>query len=291
VRLAGTLLNQVQGATTQINEVLSKYMDKDSLSAGTFMTAVDALRTYSNNETGFRTWNNAEFIPSPATEKVELEVMAYVHKYFVPLTVAPKAVRKYVDNRLAPGTYYNLMYAKRGKFKGRIIFPIRQNGQIITWTSRSISSGRSRYISLSDTDDSAGVKAPVNIKDVYYNPLGAVLNGTRVLLVEGPFDALRLAKHVTSHRTWDQNWTVSGKKNRILPLAIFGTGLSSAQRRLLYSYRNTLEDLIILLDSDAYPQALKLSQELAHLDAKVWTLPKGVDDPGNMTYEQFCEML
>lgn len=110
------------------------------------------------------------------------------------------------------------------------------------------------------------INAPWPKEAVLYQPryLGK-WNGT-IAIVEGPFDAIRVA--------------------RILPtVALLGKEANQAQIDRL---RGLLDDFVIILDSDAHSYAMKLAMKLER--GKIVRLPQG-KDPGNMSTVDLYKLL
>ena len=154
-----------------------------------------------------------------------------------------------------------------GPWKDRVVIPIYIDQRLVTWTARSIHpTAEIRYRTLSKE------KSVMPIKDTLWNYDEIWGNATAedLVLVEGPFDALKLDFY--------------GKELGLRTTCMFGSSISDNQIDLLSTlmYRN----LYILLDSGTYSNALGIQKKLAFLKPKIIQLPKGVADPGNLTPDQ-----
>ncbi len=163
---------------------------------------------------------------------------------------------------------YDIHYSMAsGPWKDRIVIPIYIDQRLVTWTARSIHpTAEIRYRTLSKE------KSVLPIKDILWNYDEIWGNATAedLVLVEGPFDALKLDFY--------------GKELGLRATCMFGSSISDNQIDLLSTliYRN----LYILLDSGTYSKALGVQKRLAFLRPRIIQLPEGVADPGNLTYEQ-----
>lgn len=86
----------------------------------------------------------------------------------------------------ALGFYYKIMAGTGGDFKDRIILPFYYNKELVAWTGRAITQSKLRYRDL----EAEQCLAPP--KEMLYNH-DCILSGGRILIVvEGPFDAIKI---------------------------------------------------------------------------------------------------
>lgn len=166
---------------------------------------------------------------------------------------------------------YDLHYCVTGSFKGRIIFPVIQAGKLISWTGRSIyqaSTKIHRYKSLTTDRQKARemgldpAAAPLNNALLWQDSLDG---GEILVIVEGPFDALRvryLGEHDGIHAT-----------------CLFTSMPTNSQVSLIRGLAPKYRRIIILLDSDARVKAERLRQQLSPIVEAAWL---GEGDPGDI---------
>ena len=166
-------------------------------------------------------------------------------------------VQRAIDN-------YGLCYSTLpGPWKDRLIVPVWIDGRLVTWTGRSIhSNAEIRYRTLSKENSVLSLKDTIwNFDQLNKEPL------EHLVLVEGPFDALKLDFY--------------GKELELRATCTFGLSLKDAQIDLLSALK--FKSLSILLDSGTEQQALSIQKQLAFLRPKILTLPLGIEDPGNLS--------
>lgn len=95
--------------------------------------------------------------------------------------------RGFSEGSLAALAYdYNLMFAPRGPWYGRLILPYYLQGALVTWTGRTTGHSDLRY---RDLDIESSVVPP---KHTLYNYDATLDGGNWLFVVEGPLDALKL---------------------------------------------------------------------------------------------------
>ena len=168
---------------------------------------------------------------------------------------------------------YNIWYAHSGPFKARVIFTVWDERGLIGWTGRTVSSSALvRYKALTNDAEKAQTQgvapAPSPISDTLWNSRLAFESPRKTLVVcEGPLDALRVDLYSSTARA----------------VCVFGTGnVSPRQVAILSELRKKYSEIVILFDRDAGVQAFSKTQSLAHLGARVVTLPPPYDDPGEL---------
>lgn len=162
-----------------------------------------------------------------------------------------------------------LRYCTRGLFTGRVVFLVHQEGRLVNWTGRAVSSRAAlRYRAHTPDPELAErcglVPAALSIEQclLWYDELLA--GGPLLELVEGPMDALKL-------RMLGRSAT-----------CLFTNRPSRGQVDLLRELAPRFSRRVILLDRGAEAEALSASRELASLGFKVAWLPPGTDDPGEL---------
>lgn len=196
--------------------------------------------------------------------------------------------RGYTSRQISTLTQrYGVRYCTSGAWRGRIIFPIYFEGKLVNWTGRSIFSGETlRYKTLTADQDRASVlsqHAAIGEATEYvlwYDELMEA-NHARVVIVEGPFDALRV-------RTL-------GASKGLLATCFFTSEPSATQVRLLQEALIGYERIFLLLDEGTMHKAVRVGQRigsgLGSKEVEVLQLPPGVDDPGDLTKRDFLKLF
>jgi hypothetical protein len=89
-----------------------------------------------------------------------------------------------------------------------------------------------------------------------------------IILVEGPFDALKL--------------NVLGRRTGICSTCFFTNTPSAQQLDQLYDLLPRFRRRYIMLDQDMLPRAMGLANRLSNLDVQVKQLPSNRKDPGEI---------
>ena len=158
-----------------------------------------------------------------------------------------------------------------GEWKDRIIIPITFNNQLVTWLGRSIHDIPKKYLNLNNE------KSVVSIKKTVYNYDTIKYGGKILFITEGVFDCLNLTQYLPPN---------------YYSTCLFSKIMMNEQASLLTQLSQKFRCLYILLDNDAYQQALQIQQELSFLNnIKVLTLPDNVKDPGELTFQQVNNLI
>lgn len=186
-----------------------------------------------------------------------------------------KTVRKMSDR-------YGLRYCTTGPYKGRIIFPVYFDGRLVCWTGRSIySSSDLRYKALSPDPEKANRQGlptaigPISDYLLWYDDL--VSGGDTLCLVEGPFDALRVA--------------VLGRSLGVQATCFFTQSPTDLQVGYLYDLLPRFRRKLLILDRGTAHIALRLGSRLASLGIDVVHIPEEFKDPGELTKIALCNLL
>lgn len=176
---------------------------------------------------------------------------------------------------------YDLRFATRGHFKGRIIFPVRYKRKLVTWTGRSIyPSEQLRYRTLSTDAELTDTPALGPISDylLFYDALvNNVDNSDTLILCEGPFDALKVR--------------VIGRKYGIRATCFFTAAPSARQIDMLYDVLPFYRHRYLLLDRGTLSTTMRVWSELRSAKIEPLKLPDGVKDPGLLTRKQLLQIL
>ncbi len=160
---------------------------------------------------------------------------------------------------------YGLMRCMSGRFKYRLIFPFHMDGKLIGWTGRTISKkDKLRYLSYpNDT----------TIKRFLYNYDQAnKTGGQRLVVVEGPFDCLKVDFY--------------GQHYGVRAVGLLGVSTTEAQLALISRLSRRFDEVAFLMDSNALAQSMSIQSKMMVLRPLVLSLPRGVDDPGDLTKDQ-----
>jgi hypothetical protein len=165
---------------------------------------------------------------------------------------------------------YHLMYATRGDYAYRIIIPVFDRyGDLRSWTSRTISKTENlRYKSVSGKTRDWVLGLPL---------LWSVYNPKRLVICEGPFDALRVS--------------ALGHKRGVYGTCLFGLAMTSAQARLLRELSERFRSVCFLLDEDAELRTFGMLEQLGVSGCVRLKLPVGVKDPGELDADGLDRVL
>lgn len=180
--------------------------------------------------------------------------------------------------------HYGMRYCTRGPYKGRIIFPIKHDYRLISWTGRTVyPSVDLRYKVLSPDVEKArreGMEPAVGINTDYllwYDDLMADDDADTVVITEGPFDALRVR--------------VLGRDRGITATCLFTSEPHKAQIELLHEVLPRFKRRFLMLDADMFPTAIRVSAALSGTGIMPKMLPAGVKDPGELSRDQLLDII
>jgi hypothetical protein len=148
-----------------------------------------------------------------------------------------------------------MLYATRGDWAGRIIFPVRCNRQLIGWTGRTIYPSDSlRY------KDGGGL-----IKNYlpWYDELKTTTASTLVL-TEGPFDAVKVQ--------------YLGRRDGITSTCFFTAEPSQEQLFFLQEILPRFDRCVSLLDRNTLPATMRLQSSLRGFNLVAGKLPANLKD-------------
>lgn len=156
---------------------------------------------------------------------------------------------------------YDLRCAMTGKYKDRVIIPIRLNGVLLGWTSRALGSPKNAPRYLASSED---------VKTTVFNYDELKQGGERLFIVEGPFDAIMMDSFKsTEHKT----------PRQFRATCTFGTSVTISQIALLRALAKRYSQTWVLFDQGADQPANSLAEWVG---AKVAYLPHGTKDPGEL---------
>lgn len=178
-------------------------------------------------------------------------------------------------------TRYGLRYATQGKFAGRIIFPVTFEGQLMTYTGRTIYKDTElRYKTLSYDPELEEVPAVGPISDylLFYDQLIENDHDCDTLVFcEGPFDALKV--------------NVIGRRHGIAATCFFTASPSQGQIDLAGDLVDVFKHRYLMLDRNTLAVALRTQIDMSTLIHKVLTLPKHIKDPGLLDERSLLQIV
>lgn len=198
------------------------------------------------------------------------------YRYLMRRGYTPKQIIRLTDR-------YQVYYAMRGPFAGRIIFVIEESGIVTSWTGRAVTSkAKVRYKALTTDPASASLE---NLQPAIRRTTDSLLwydtlrktKGDALFITEGPFDALKIA--------------VLGRSLGAFATCIFTSHASRRQLDLLHDILPNFKRRIVLLDDGALAVGTRIAAELSGLAAEAWPMPEGVKDPGELTRPQLVALL
>ena len=187
----------------------------------------------------------------------------YFWNYLIDRGYTRSEIRWLADN-------YKLMYAPRGDYDNRIIIPIYDRyGDLRSWTSRTISTREKlRYKSVSGKTRDWVLGLPL---------LWSVYNPKRLLICEGPFDAMRVS--------------ALGHKRGVYGTCLFGLAMTNPQARLLRELSERFSSTCFLLDNDAELRTFGMLEQLGVSGCVRLRLPEGFKDPGELSADGLDRVL
>lgn len=161
---------------------------------------------------------------------------------------------------------YELKACLFGRWKGRVIIPVKDSKGLVGWQGRAIqkSDTAPKYLTSSEL-----------VKATIFN-LQNLNRGDILFICEGPFDALKVDYY--------------GQSNGMRATCFFGVNFTFDQINQLISLRHRFRRVISLLDNDSagITASFLLSDYLPELE--FGCLPDEIHDPGDLTKEQVLQM-
>lgn len=172
---------------------------------------------------------------------------------------------------------YDLHYCTSGAFKGRVIFPVYSNGNLVSWTGRTISPRIAlRYKSLTTDSEVArntGVPTAVGPISNYLLWFDNLKTGDcdTIVLCEGPFDSLKV--------------NYLGRPNGICSTCFFTSAPGEAQIGLLHELLPLFKQRVLLLDRGMPHIAMRITAKLRKFDIRIGNI-QTAKDPGELSSYQ-----
>lgn len=183
--------------------------------------------------------------------------------------------RNLSDEDIQRATDWGIYYASQGNYKGRIVFTITQESELVGWTGRTIYPNEEvRYKTLTHDREKAAERGevpapnPISHYLLFYDRLVKTSANT-IVLCEGPFDALKV--------------NLLGQSMGVCSTCCFTSSYSAQQINLLHGILPKFEHRYLLLDQNTFSKSQRIRSDLAALDVIVKRLPQNVKDPGEFT--------
>ena len=210
-----------------------------------------------------------QLAPTPQTQPVKLptELRAIVNRGLTAKFWRYLAQRGF-DDVESLIQQYQLSCALTGRYKDRVIVPFYDHKKLIGWTGRAIINPKEapRYLS-----------SGAAVKETIFNVEQVRRGGDVLIVVEGPFDALKLDFY--------------GRSLGVLSTCVFGTSLTLSQICLINEAARKFNHTYILFDPEAIDASFSAGDWLIGPRITVTQLPSGVEDPGAASKEQVHQFV
>lgn len=180
---------------------------------------------------------------------------------------------------------YGMYYCNIGPFKYRIIFTVYYDGELVSWTGRTVFKDPTivRYKSLTtkaDIGDKEGLvpaSAPINNYLLWYDDLMHNNVADVLILVEGPFDALKIR--------------YLGEGRGVVSTCFFTSAPTRYQIELLHTILPKFNKVYLMLDRGMLINPMNILKDLSAFNIRNLQLPDGYDDPGDLDKTGFNKLL
>lgn len=169
---------------------------------------------------------------------------------------------------------YGVYYCTQGWFRHRVVFTIREMGELVSFTGRSIHKEEpQRYRTLPvDTGEDQKTDLPAALGPLpdylLWHDMLAKSDADTLCLCEGPFDALKVA--------------VLGEGMGVDATCFFTATPSQRQIALLHELAPRYKRRFLLLDRGTLATSLRLAGELRVLGIVPKEIPSTIKDPGDI---------
>lgn len=174
---------------------------------------------------------------------------------------------------------YNLRYCTAGAYEDRIIFPITDNGKLLTWSARAIFPSMGlRYKVLSSDPEKARSEGyepavgPITNYLLFYDHI-VDCDASVLYICEGPFDALKLC--------------VLGRKIGAVATCFFTAAPSEEQVAQLFELFPQFEHVVLLLDRGTMATQMRTISRFSGFTLERGKLPPEFKDPGELNHRAF----
>lgn len=176
---------------------------------------------------------------------------------------------------------YSLHYAHTGDMKGRLVFPIIKHNKLVSWTGRSIRKDEDlRYKALTSNSEKAAARGTplslINPKRTIWNYDDLIYEGGDTLyVVEGPMDAIKIDYYGHPQRR---------------ATCLFSMDLTPEQLWDIHTVFSGFHRVKVLFDAGYISQSYRCVAQLAGVGATPGVLPKGAEDPGELSPTQVNQL-
>jgi len=188
----------------------------------------------------------------------------------------------YLENRGFPHrdlscliNQYNLMATTNQPYNDRIIIPYYVNGELVTWTARAIADATIRYKDLG-LDESM-----IPAKQTLYNHDVLITGGNTLLVVEGPFDAIKSDFY--------------GQYHGVRAVAISTNNIQDEQIYILEEAASQFDRIVFMMDNNntgtGAVDSMRMKAKLSHIPkTSIMEVPKGRKDCGDLTPREVVKL-
>jgi len=165
---------------------------------------------------------------------------------------------------------YGIRYSDRGRFSGRVLLPIIEDNEIVCFSARSFFSWNKPKYLFPHHD-----QMKLTTSECVWG-IDAALEQNRVIITEGIFDAIAVNR-------------LSGKLG-IAAVSLLSKNMSVGQCHKLLALGHGIE-FIVLLDSDARDDGLKIAKQLHAYGRRVLVGEIAEGDPASLSIEELEEVI
>lgn len=175
----------------------------------------------------------------------------------------------------------DVRYCTSGFFHHRVMFPVRHEGKLMTFTGRSLDpQAPIRYLTLptaGETTEKYGLQpalGPITDYLLWFDEC-AEADADTIYIVEGPMDAMKI-------------WEL-GLDYGIVAVCVFTATASAGQIDKLHDLLPKFKNRFLMLDRDTLAVSMRLNAQLSGLGVINRILPLGVKDPGELKNAKFLQ--
>lgn len=173
---------------------------------------------------------------------------------------------------------YELCADIGGKWEGRIVLPYIVGGELVAWSGRAIGRAELRYRDLDSSE------CRVQIRETFYNVDATTDCTTALVIVEGPFDALKLDHY--------------GKEFGVRAVALSTNSISEDQLMLIHEVSYEVPRVLVMLDTKStlgIVDSMRMRQRLAGArNVSITSVPFNAGDAGELSPREvraYCKEL